>query len=116
MTIDEYQKAVLTTALYKDDDQAFLCSVTGMQGELGEIMEALKKYTREDDEKAGMSPIDAYFKFKTATTLELGDLLWYIALYAHLWNISLGDVLDSNISKLSSRAQRGVLHGSGNHR
>ncbi len=116
MNVDEYQAAALSTADYKDDDQALMCAITGMPGELGEAMEALKKYVREDDEKAGMSPINAFRKFQAKTVFELGDLMWYIAVYSHIWDIRLSDILDANVAKLSSRAQRGVLHSSGDHR
>ena len=47
---------------------------------------------------------------------ELGDVLWYIAVLAHELNISLDDVADDNIEKLSDRLNRGVLKGSGDER
>jgi NTP pyrophosphatase (non-canonical NTP hydrolase) len=116
MDMNTYQATALSTASYKDDDQALLCTTAGLQGELGEAMEALKKYIREDDEKAGMPPIEAFKKFQSTTVKELGDLMWYIAVYAWIWDITLEDICTHNVSKLSDRVKRGVLHGSGDER
>lgn len=48
--------------------------------------------------------------------LELGDVLWYVAAMARDIGWSLEDIADRNLSKLASRAQRGVLGGSGDDR
>ena len=47
---------------------------------------------------------------------ELGDVLWYVANVARYLNVSLSEVAEGNISKLSSRKKRNKLHGEGDER
>ena len=47
---------------------------------------------------------------------EIGDVLWYIASIAVDLDSSLEEVAEVNVSKLASRAERGVIHGSGDDR
>ena len=47
---------------------------------------------------------------------ELGDVLWYVSAVAFDFSISLGEVAKTNIAKLASRKERGVLQGSGDNR
>lgn len=116
MTFNEYAIEAKKTVAYKDDDQALDCVIAGLAGELGETLELWKKYRREDYKSEGISDIDAFRKFQKDTEKELGDLLWYITIYAHLWNIDMEDVAMTNVKKLRDRLDRGVLHASGNER
>lgn len=110
MDIKEYQDNAITTALFKDDDQALDCVIAGLMGELGEVMELWKKYRREDYTHQDISDLKAFETFQHQTALELGDLMWYIAVYAHLWNIDLGWSLEENLLKLRKRFDNGTLH------
>ena len=47
---------------------------------------------------------------------ELGDVLWYISALASDLGVTLEDVAADNVAKLRSRAERGVLGGSGDNR
>lgn len=47
---------------------------------------------------------------------ELGDILWYAAAIGTAGKLDLGTVAEENISKLTSRKERGVISGSGNDR
>jgi hypothetical protein len=47
---------------------------------------------------------------------EGGDGLWYIANVVRDLGVKLGDIAKTNLDKLASRQQRGVLHGSGDNR
>lgn len=47
---------------------------------------------------------------------ELGDLLWYLAVYADHLGFDLEDIARYNIRKCEDRKQRGVVNGSGNNR
>ena len=113
MNFTDYQEHATSTADFDDDDQALDCVLAGLTGELGEMMEAWKKYRRGDDVKAGMSEIGAFRKFKAKTILEAGDVLWYLSMYLYLWDIDLERVALMNLNKLSERQANGVLHGSG---
>ena len=47
---------------------------------------------------------------------ELGDVLWYVAEVGTVLDVNLDDVAARNLEKLRSRAERGVLKGSGDNR
>ena len=110
MTFDEYQKQALTTVLSTGDEfKDLLHWVLGLNGEAGEVAEKLKKIVRDrgsvvtDEDKQEMAK-------------ELGDVLWYIAVFANDLGVSLDDIANQNLDKLKSRKDRGVLGGSGDNR
>ncbi|WP_420114886.1 MazG nucleotide pyrophosphohydrolase domain-containing protein [Pseudactinotalea sp.] len=47
---------------------------------------------------------------------ELGDVLWYVAVLADYFDLSLDHVARANVEKLASRRERGVLGGAGDKR
>jgi NTP pyrophosphatase (non-canonical NTP hydrolase) len=110
MTFDEYQKRALTTVISSSD--AFKDSlhwVLGINGEAGEIAEKVKKIIRDKDGK--MTKLD-----KQELSKEIGDVLWYLAVFAHDLGFSLDDIAGQNLAKLQSRKARGVLGGAGDNR
>ena len=48
--------------------------------------------------------------------LELGDVMWYLSRLANYHGLTLRGIIAANIEKLSSRRDRGVLHGNGDNR
>ncbi len=110
MTLDEYQEQALTTVLSTGDDfKDLLHWVLGLNGEAGEVAEKIKKIIR--DKNSIVSDED-----KKELAKEIGDVLWYLAVFADHLNISLSDVAQQNLEKLSSRKARGVLGGAGDNR
>jgi NTP pyrophosphatase (non-canonical NTP hydrolase) len=112
MDFDQYQQAASVTALYPEvgtGSQLALAYVGLGLGEAGEIQGKIKKIIRDD---GGMVTDST----RTALVGELGDLLWYIAAVAWELSVPLGDVAERNVAKLQSRAERGVISGSGDHR
>lgn len=109
MNLDDYQKAALRTAAPRDKKNEFLHLVLGLVGESGEIAEKVKKIVRDHD--SDLSKVDVEDLKK-----ELGDVMWYVAVLADYFDISLGEVGQKNIDKLASRQKRGVLGGSGDNR
>lgn len=109
MNLNEYQQKALLTARSKDDKDEFLHLVLGLVGEAGEIAEKAKKIVR--DQNSDFSKFDTDDLKK-----ELGDVLWYIAVLANYFDISLDDVGQKNIAKLASRLERGKISGSGDNR
>jgi len=110
MTFNEYQKLALRTNLAKEDRfKELMQQVLGLADEAGEVQSIFKKWIR--DQNADLDKLDTE-KIKK----ELGDVLWYIAVIAHDLDISLDDLAQANIEKLSSRLERGKLTGSGDNR
>jgi NTP pyrophosphatase (non-canonical NTP hydrolase) len=110
MTLEEYQKQALTTVLSSDNEfRDLLHWVLGINGEAGEIAEKVKKIIRDKDGK--VSDAD-----KAELAKEVGDVLWYLAVFAHHLGVPLEEIAQQNLDKLQSRKARGVLGGSGDNR
>lgn len=103
-TFNEYQQFVAGMKAYPEK-HAIVYPALGLTGEAGEIAEKVKKWLRGDRE------LDREGLLK-----ELGDPLWYITSLAADLGFTLQDVVDANVSKLTSRKERGVLKGSGDDR
>lgn len=110
MTFDEYQKQALTTAIFnKDPLMDKTIWAMGIVGEAGEVIEKWKKIVAYKD---GEITDEDRLEIKK----ELGDVVWYVALLAHSLGLSLDEVMELNLSKLSDRKKRGVTKGSGDNR
>ena len=101
--MNAYQEATRATAIYPKE-QAIEYLSLGLASEAGEVAGKVKKRIRDN------SPYIA------ETADELGDVLWYVARLADELGYSLDSIATENIEKLTSRAQRGVLKGSGDAR
>lgn len=64
----------------------------GLAGEAGEVVDILKKVLFHDKE------LD-----KDNLVLELGDVMWYVQHLCNTISVSLEDVIEANIKKLSAR-------------
>ncbi len=109
MDFNDYQKAALKTAIYPNQGNNFVYPVLGLNGEAGEVAEKAKKIIRD---KGGVFDGEDIADIRK----ELGDVLWYLAVTADEFGLTLGEVAKCNLSKLGSRAERGVLGGSGDDR
>jgi NTP pyrophosphatase (non-canonical NTP hydrolase) len=111
--LSDYQQAAHRTSLettYGEGDVARLIYPTlKLAGEAGEFAEKVGKILRD---KAGSIADED----RTALADELGDVLWYVAEVATVLDLDLGAIGERNIEKLASRAQRGVIQGSGDRR
>lgn len=112
MTFDEYRLFVKSMKRYPEQF-TIMYPALGLAGEAGEIAEKIKKWLR--DYKPS-SPDDMPEEIRQALLLELGDPLWYITSLADDLGFTLDDVVEANVAKLSSRKDRGVIHGSGDSR
>ena len=109
MTFDEYQKRSRETAIYYSKDNNYIYPILGLVGEAGEIAEKIKKVLRDNG-----GVVDERAKMEIAK--ELGDVLWYVSQLSTEMGLSLEDIAISNIEKLTSRKERGVIHGDGDNR
>ena len=81
----------------------------GLAGEVGEYCNKLKKVMRDQDGMINQTFVDQ-------ASGELGDVLWYLSECATSLGLDLGVIAESNIEKLFSRKERGVLGGAGDDR
>jgi hypothetical protein len=120
MDFNEYQKAAVSTAIYREAidkvttdtlaNKLLKLAYVGLgMGESGEVQGKIKKLIR--DSGGVITP-----EIKQAIVGELGGLLWYVAACADELDIALDYVARYNVDQLRSRADRGVLKGSGDNR
>lgn len=107
MNLDEYQTEAITTAIYANncEDLGLHYCLLQLSSEAGEAAGKLAKAMRKGTE------VDV-----TALAYELGDVLWYVANAANEIGYSLSEIADMNITKLTSRVERGVINGDGDNR
>ncbi len=113
MNFDKYQKKAAEFDLFETtadlSEPGFLEKVLGLVGEAGEAADKVKKILRDKGGRASEED-------KAEIVKELGDVLWYVANVARSLGVSLSEVAEGNIEKLSSRKKRGKLTGSGDNR
>jgi NTP pyrophosphatase (non-canonical NTP hydrolase) len=110
MTFDEYQEQALTTAHNNPDPlMGKTIWAMGVAGEAGEVLEKWKKIVAYKDGKISDEDLQELAK-------ELGDVVWYIAVFAQSLGLTLDDVMQRNVEKLKSRKDRGVIKGQGDNR
>lgn len=110
MTFDEYQQQAKTTLIsYPDPLMDKTIMVLGISGEAGEIVEKWKKLLAYRDGE--LTPED-----KAEMAKEIGDVLWYLSVFADMLDLSMDDIATQNAAKLASRKKRGVQKGAGDNR
>ncbi len=110
MEMNQYQFEAGRTAFYRDKGLHVIYPSLGL-GETGEVQNKVKKWIRDGE---GIESVTDEQKLEVAK--ELGDILWYVAALADDLGFTLGHVAAMNLKKLGSRAERGVLGGSGDNR
>jgi len=107
MKFEYYQKKAKKTAIYPKIDKGWEYPALGLAGEVGELLNKLKKIHRDN---VNVKDIKKDIK------AELGDVLWYVAMIASEFKINLNDVAVGNLLKLSTRMRLSKLHGKGDYR
>lgn len=105
-TTKNYTEFTRKTAIYpKEDAVSYL--VLGLTSEAGEVAGKLKKAIRDShtEEVRNKNLLD-----------ETADVLWYVTRLMDELGYTLEDLMEYNTQKLSSRLERGVIKGSGDHR
>ena len=95
MTLNEYQTEAMKTAsgmCEKCNDNLMLNGAMGLNGESGEIIDALKKHMFQGHK------LD-----KEHLAKECGDVLWYVAIFAKSIGYTLDEIAEMNKEKLRKR-------------
>ena len=93
MTLDEYQSlAARTIGADRTHEQQLANAALGLAGEAGEVADTMKKHLFHG------YPLD-----RDALVKELGDCMWYIAMFATELGVSLDEIARTNIEKLRRR-------------
>lgn len=108
MTLNEYQKCALETAIYQEEFKVIYPTL-GMAGEAGEVADKVKKIIRDNQSEFTADK-------KAEIMKEIGDVMWYCATLAHDLGYSLEEVAKTNVEKLRSRQARSKISGSGDNR
>ncbi len=109
MDLDEFQKSALTTdntAQHYEGDESrkdLVVALLGIAGELGTLATAYKKYLRDGP---------SYGPYQENIREELGDLLWYVAVLANKFDLTLSEIAESNLEKTGLRwaTQNTITH------
>ena len=124
-SFNDYQNFTHSLAVYnedveliiKNDDEAFVSlpmaytyPVLALAEEAGEVAGKLAKFIRKS--KGGVDPL----ALRDMVVKELGDVLYQVSETARQFEITLQDVVDVNVHKLTDRQERGVLIGEGDNR
>lgn len=126
MEFMDYQRAAHRTAKYPvprftvgsgadehTEAAPYVYPAMGLSGEAGEVANKVKKLMRDFLGQHGSFEYDAHLdKIKD----ELGDVLWYVAELATVFDWNLGRIAEANLLKLGSRYERNVIHGDGDDR
>lgn len=107
MTLNEYAKEARRTAIYQGVGtfRGVIYNSLKLCGEAGEIADKIGKIFGK-----GIEPTaDQIQDLKK----EAGDVLWHLTNFCIDLNLLLEDVADTNVNKLRSRQERGVLMAEG---
>lgn len=108
-TPEEYQETIVELSKHYSiygTPNALPTYSHGLSEEVGEVMGLLKRYYRGDTDDT----------LKDKLTKELGDVLAYLVLLGHVFDINLETIMVTNIDKINSRKNKGTLTGTGSDR
>lgn len=109
MDFADYQRRAARTGGAVDVNHPIVYPTLGLTNEAGEVAGKVKKIFRD---RGGVVTDDD----RAALTLELGDVLWYLAELCTQLGVSLDDVAAANLRKLEDRTAKGTLSGDGDYR
>ncbi len=106
---DWYQAQSFATWGVIETNHPIVYPTLGLTNEAGELAGKVKKIFR--DRNGQITEAD-----REALKGELGDVLWYLTQICTQLDLSLAEVAQANIAKLSSRRERGKIGGDGDDR
>ena len=120
MTLNEYQEKAMTTCM--DTCRNYSYMFDNLVGEVGEFASKVAKMKRKGEieivngEIIPQMSMVAWTSEQDALMKEAGDILWQLAGLCEVMGWRLNDVAEMNLTKLASRAARGVIDGNGDYR
>lgn len=119
--MDEYAYRAMSTCLETSKNDIY--AITGLTAEVGKINDKIAKWVRKgwiyfenNNWKANLENIPDDFDPIHELVMEVGDVLWFVALMAEQLGHPLGIIAEMNLDKLASRKERGVIDGAGDYR
>ena len=106
ISIQEYLEWTRTTAIYK---WKVYYPAMELCGEVGEVLNQIKKAHRDDDNEITTERKDTLKK-------ELGDVCWALCRLVDDLDLDIEEILLYNKNKLTMRKKNNTLQGSGDNR
>lgn len=121
MKLNEYQSRAMETCMPSCMNYNYMYG--NLVSEVGEFGGKISKMQRsgwmkftEDGDIVPQMSFAEWVWHSTELMKEAGDILWQLSGLCKVMGWSLEDVARSNLEKLASRQQRGVIDGSGDNR
>lgn len=125
LTMNGYQEAAMKTCMPTCDNFSYM--MLNLIGEVGELASKVAKDIRKGNvdidtgkgytsELMPSMPFDEWVVRSDEYMAEAGDILWQLSGLCKVMGWGLEDVAKSNLEKLASRKQRGVIDGEGDNR
>jgi NTP pyrophosphatase (non-canonical NTP hydrolase) len=103
MNLNDYQQQAMGFRLASADT---MYALLNLSAEVGELHSLVAKSIRD-----GMKE-----QYSENVQKELGDIMWMLAAIAADYNMSLVDIAQKNLDKLTSRKANGTIQGEGDER
>lgn len=107
LSLNEYQMKAVSTLDHHCGSVDYL--TIALAGEVGELANKVKKITRDHNGQIDDHQLNALEG-------ELGDILWYLSVFANRLGIRLENLAQHNLDKCASRKERGLISGEGDNR
>ena len=121
MDLNVYQDKAMETCMPSCDNFSYM--MLNLMGELGEFASKVGKAIRKEEMFIGINAPNRLalhdnmdVQMLDELKAEAGDILWQLSGLCKVMGWRLEDVAQCNLAKLASRAQRGVIDGSGDNR
>lgn len=89
-TFDAYQSLAVLASKYRDDKAALVPYLVQIWKNSGELLSSHLRWLNGETEN------------RLAVAKSLGDVMWYVAGFAHLYGLSLSDIAADNLEKIMS--------------
>lgn len=110
---EDYRDLVIASYCFPRQREPLECSLVGLAGEVGEIMNVVMKLMRGDFDVSELRPGGKRHEWLVG---ELGGVLWFWTAACLAAGTSPEEVMAKNAKVIDDRLQRGVIKGDGDKR